>query len=87
MALVLGLRIGDTVNVGKRWIRLTAVEGLHDVRIQTSDNATIRLSDKYETEVFPRIWMGLGPLPTNEGVKLTIEAPANVKIVRAGKIE
>ena len=87
MALALGLRIGDTVNVGKRWVRLAVIEGLHSVRIRTSDKVTIRLTDKSETEVFPRIWMGLGPLPTSDGVRLTFDAPPTVKISRAGKSE
>ena len=87
MALVLGLRVGDTVNVGGRWIRLMAVEGRHVVRIRSSDKVTIRLNDKYETEVFPRIWMGLEPLPTSDGIKITFDAPATVKISRGRKSE
>jgi len=85
MALVLGMQIGDKVEIGAGWIRLAAVRGSHAVQIQTSDNTLVLLSDKYETEVFPTIWMGLGPLMTSARIKLAFDAPVTVKIGRVIK--
>jgi hypothetical protein len=85
MALVLGLRVGDTVQVGGQWIGLAAVEGPHAIRIWTSDGDSVRLGDKGEIEVFPEIWIGLGPLPTGQRIRLTFDAPTTVKIGRRRK--
>jgi hypothetical protein len=77
-ALVLGVKIGDVVDIGKKWIAVLSVNNRHTATVITNDGEKATIHSNYETEVAPGVWVQLGP--TTSKLQLLFEAPKNLEI-------
>ena len=78
MALVLGVKIGDIVDIADYWIKILSVQGRRKATIATSSGDTIILHSNYEAERSAGVWICLGPTPSQ--LQLQIEAPRSIPI-------
>jgi hypothetical protein len=82
MALVLGLAVGDVVDVADYWIAVISVDSRQTATLITKSGEKIPISSVYETEIAPTVWVQLGPRSGKRHVKLLFAAPSAVSITR-----
>ena len=82
MALVLGLAVGDVVDIADCRIAVLSVDSRKTATLITKDGEKIPVSSKYETEIMPAIWVQLGPWTGKRHLKLLFTAPRSVSIMR-----
>jgi hypothetical protein len=82
MALVLGLAVGDVVDIADYRIAVLSVDSRKTATLITMDGEQIPVSSKYETEIAPTVWVQLGPLASKRHLKLLFTAPRSVSITR-----
>jgi hypothetical protein len=79
--LVIGVRLGQVVDIGPHWIATWSLNSKSDATIMTSAGRQVGITSRRLVEVFPSIFVGLGPRPT-EKLRLLINAPRPVPIGR-----
>jgi len=82
MALVLGLAVGDVVDIADNWIAVISVDSRMTATLVTKAGEKIPVSSKYETEIAPTVWVQLGPWTGKRHLKLLFTAPRSVSITR-----
>jgi len=82
MGLTIGVRIGDVVDIGERWIALLSVDSRIRATLITNDGEKATVSAIYETEMAPEIWVRLCPDPGKVRLRLKFEAPRHIAITR-----
>ena len=82
MALILGAKIGDVVDVAERWLAVLSVNSRHSATLICDDGHKIAVSSTGMTQVSSSVWVGLGPEMTRSRLRLVFEAPRNIPIVR-----
>jgi hypothetical protein len=82
MSLVLGVQIGDVIEVGGNWIELIGKTGSHAVQIRTSDGRRVVITAGRPRLVFPDVRLHLGPDPTDDRIRLVFDAPRSIHIGR-----
>lgn len=81
MALTLGVKIGDVVDIASYWIAVLSVDSRRRATIIRSDGTKVSITSRGMTEVAPDIWIGLGPEPTKK-LRLLLDAPRDLAITR-----
>ena len=82
MALVLGLAVGDVVDIADYWIAVISVESRKTATLITKAGKKVAVSSDHETEIAPTVWVQLGPRTDRRRVKLLFAAPRSVSITR-----
>lgn len=82
MALVLGLAVGDVVDIADYWIAGLSVDNTTMATLIANTGQKIEVSSKYETELIPSVWVQLGPWISKSHVKLLFDAPKSIPITR-----
>jgi hypothetical protein len=82
MALVLGVRIGDVLDIDDYWIRVHAVHGHHQASLICDDGRRLSVTSHRLTRLMPEVWIGLGPDPAGHQLRLIFEAPRYISITR-----
>lgn len=82
MALALTFSLGERIFVGNHWIRLLRILSARLVEIDTSTGDRLLIDDQKEIEVFPEVWVGLGNRAARLNVRLSIDAPREMAILR-----
>ena len=82
MALVLGAQVGDAFLVGRRKICVESIDGPNQVTLKRDDGKTFAVGSEEMTEVFPDVFIGIGPEPATWRLRLLFEAPQTVLIKR-----
>jgi hypothetical protein len=82
MALVLGLAVGDVVDIADYWIAVISVASRMTATLVTKAGEKIPVSSMYETEVAPTVWVQLGPWTGKRHLKLLFTAPRSISITR-----
>ena len=82
MALVLGLAVGDVVDIADYWIAVNSVASRMTATLVTKAGEKIPVSSKYKTEITPTVWVQLGPLASKRHLKLLFTAPRSISITR-----
>ena len=82
MALALGVKIGDVVDIADRWVAVLSVDGRHSVTLICDDGGKIAVSARELTELMPDVWIGMGPEPAGSKLRLLFDAPRDVPITR-----
>ena len=82
MALVLGAQVGDAFLVGRRRLCVESIDGPAQVTLKRDDGQKFIMSSEEMTEVFPDVFIGIGPEPATWRLRLLFEAPQTVLITR-----
>lgn len=82
MALVLGVRLGDCIDIGPNWIRAWSVYNRSTLIVLTSDGRMEKISSRRIRQIFDGVEIGLGPHPTSQRLKLIICADPSTPITR-----
>jgi hypothetical protein len=82
MALTLGVKIGDVVDVAKHWIAVLSIDSRDSATLISNDGRKIEVSSHGMTEMVPEVWIGLGPDATRSRLRLVLEASRNIPITR-----
>jgi hypothetical protein len=82
MALILGVKIGDVVNVAEHWIAALSINTHDSATLISNEGRKIEVSARGMTEMVPEVWVGLGPDATRSRLRLLFEAPRNIPITR-----
>jgi hypothetical protein len=78
MALVLGVKPFEVVDIGATWLAVLSVDSRRTATVITSSGEKVILHADYETEMAPGVWVQLGP--STRKLQLLIEAPKDVPI-------
>jgi hypothetical protein len=81
MALVLGVSVGDVIDIDDHWIKFHSFDGLSNAIVVDEAGEPHLISTEYEAEVVKSVWVSLAPLP-GKRLRLRFEAPRSVSIVR-----
>jgi hypothetical protein len=57
MALVLGLAVGDVVDIADCGIAVISVDSRKTATLVTKDGEEMSVSSEYETEIVPTVWV------------------------------
>lgn len=82
MALVIGVGLGDVIDIGSDWVCVAAVQNKTTMVIVTNDGARLLISPYCELEILPKVWIQLARNRTCLPMRLVIEAPKSVQITR-----
>jgi hypothetical protein len=82
MALVLGLSVGDVVDIADYWVAIISIDSAKTATLITKDGEKIPVSSDWEIEVAPTVWVQLGPYASKRHMKLLFEAPRYISITR-----
>jgi hypothetical protein len=82
MALVLGVKIGDVVDIAANWVAVLSVDSRSSATLIGNDGERITISAAYETEMAPGVWVSLGADPGRSRLRLKFEAPRHIPISR-----
>jgi hypothetical protein len=82
MALALGVKIGDVVDIAAYWIAVLSVDSRSRATLVRNDGTKIPITSKGLTEVAPDVWIGLGPDAATMKLRLLFEAPRDPSIRR-----
>jgi hypothetical protein len=82
MSLGLTMAVGDTVSVGENWVRLTRIVHKHLIELETSKGDRVLVDPVKETEVFDKVWIGMGKRPATVNARISIDAPREMAILR-----
>ena len=82
MALTLGVKIGDVVDVAEHWIAVLSIDTRDSATLISNVGRKIEVSSTGMTEIVPEVWIGLGPDATRSRLRLLFEAPRNISITR-----
>jgi hypothetical protein len=82
MALTLGVKIGDVVDVAAHWISVLSVDGRRSATLIRDDGRKIAVFMNRMTEMAPNVWVGLGPEATTSRLRLVFHAPRHIAITR-----
>jgi hypothetical protein len=82
MALVLGVKIGDVLDIAGRWIKVLSFDGRCSATLVRDDGRQIAISARRLTSMMPDVWVGMGPEPAKSRFRLVFEAPRHVSITR-----
>jgi hypothetical protein len=78
MALILGVKIGDVVDIAENWIAVLSVDSRQSATVITSGGEKVAVHSNYETELVPGVWLQLGPRTSK--LQLLFEAPKRMPI-------
>lgn len=82
MALVLGLAIGDVVDIAAHWVAVLSVETRDSATLISNNGQKIVVSRDQMTEMAPEIWIGLGRNAATSRLRLLVDAPRHIPISR-----
>ncbi len=82
MALVLGLEIGDVVDIATNWVALMSIEGRDHATLISNTGHKILISADKLTEMIPQVWIGLGHKIGHAKLRLLVHAPRHISITR-----
>jgi hypothetical protein len=82
MALTLGVKIGDVVDVAEHWLAVLSVDSHRTATLICDDGRKIAISRARMTEMAPSVWVGLGPEATTSRLRLVFDAPRHIGITR-----
>lgn len=82
MALTLGVKVGDVVDIAGNWIAVLSVDSRRRATLICDDGRKVSITSKDLTEVAPAIWIGLGPHPATSKLQLLFDAPRHLAITR-----
>jgi len=82
MALVLGLGIGDVVDVAAHWISVLSVNSGSSATLISNGGRKISITADQMTEIAPEVWVGLGPDVATSRLRVVIDAPRHLPIRR-----
>jgi hypothetical protein len=82
MALVLGMAIGDIVDIATHSVSLQSVEDRHSATLIDDGGREITISDEEMTEFVPDVWLGLGPDNARHRLRLLVDAPRHILVNR-----
>lgn len=82
MALVLGLEVGDVVDIAEKWLAVLKVNGRDDATLILEGGKKLAINARRMTEMAPRVWVGVGLKRAPSRLRLLIEAPRHMPIKR-----
>lgn len=82
MALTLGVKIGDVLDIGEYWMAVLSVDSRSSATLIANDGEKSTISAAYETEMAPGVWVSLGADSGRSRLRLKFEAPRHVSISR-----
>ena len=82
MALTLGVKIGDVVDVAAHWVAVLSIDTRDSATLISDEGRKFEVSARQMTEMLPAVWIGLGPDPTRSRLRLVFEAPRHISITR-----
>jgi hypothetical protein len=82
MALILGVKIGDVVDIAGHWIKVLSIDGRNSATLVCNDGRKLAVSASGLTKMMPDVWVGMGPEPARSRFRLMFDAPRHVSITR-----
>jgi hypothetical protein len=82
MALVLGVAIGDVVDIAAHWVAILSVDSTDSATLINDDGLKIAIFADQMTEMSPEVWVGLGPDAATSRLRLLVDAPRHMTITR-----
>jgi hypothetical protein len=82
MALVLGMAIGDIVDIATHSVSLQSVDDRHSATLVDHNGREITISADEMTEFVPDVWLGLGPDNATYRLRLLVDAPRHILVNR-----
>ena len=82
MALVLGLEVGDVVDIAEKWLAVLTVDSRRSATLITEGGKTLEINAHRMTEMAPGIWLGVGLKRAPSRLRLLVDAPRHMSIKR-----
>lgn len=82
MALVLGVKIGDVVDIAGGWLAVLSIDSSKSATVICDDGKKISLFRSQMTEFTPDVWIGLGRDAPAYPLRLLFDAPRHIPISR-----
>jgi hypothetical protein len=82
MALILGVRIGDVVDIATSWVAVLSVDSRRSATLIANDGRKISVSTNDMVQLSPDVWVGLGPDLASSRLRLVFKAPRQITIAR-----
>jgi hypothetical protein len=82
MALVLGLEVGDVVDIAEKWLAVLTVDSCRRATLITEGGKKLAINAHRMTEMVPGVWVGVGLKRATSRLRLLVEAPKHMSIKR-----
>jgi len=87
MALSLGVKIGDVVDIAEHWLTVLSVEGPSRATLIGNGGRKTVVTTNDMVEAFPNVWIGLAPRTPKSRLRLVFDAPRSISIIRRSEVE
>lgn len=82
MALILGVKIGDIVDIAASWVAVLSVDGQRTATLIGNGGRKIAISTEEMVQLSHDVWVGLGPDLAKSRLRLVFDAPRHIPITR-----
>ena len=82
MALILGVKIGDVVDVAEYWLAVLSIDSWESATLIDNSGNKMRLTTDDMVEMAPDVWIGLAPRTPKSRLRLVFDAPRYISITR-----
>ncbi|MBU8873690.1 hypothetical protein KQ910_07935 [Reyranella sp. MMS21-HV4-11] len=82
MALVLGVKVGEVIDIADHWLTILSIDGRNAATLIVETGLKTTIHSSRMTEVISNIWIGLEPEAGRHRLRLLIEAPRQFSITR-----
>jgi hypothetical protein len=82
MALTLGVKLGDVVDIARHWVAVLSVDSRNSATLIGNDGQKIAVTSDQMIQMAPDVWIGLGPDAAKSRLRLVFQAPRHIPITR-----
>lgn len=82
MALVLGVKIGDVVDIAENWLAVLSIDSWNSATIISNGGHKTLVTADDTVEMSPNVWVRLAPRTPKSRLRLVFDAPRHVVITR-----
>lgn len=82
MALVLGVKIGEVIDIADHWLMILSIDGRDRATLIANTGWKTAISSSRITEIISDVWVSLAPNASRSRLRLLLEAPRQLPITR-----
>lgn len=82
MALVLGVKVGEVIDIADHWLTILSIDGRNTATVIADTGLKTEIRSSRMTEVISDVWVSLEPDAGRSRLRLLLNAPRHFPITR-----
>ena len=82
MALVLGVKVGEVIDITDHWLTMLSIDGRDTATLIASTGWKTAICSSRMTDIISDVWVSLEPNASRSRLRLLLDAPRQLQITR-----